>query len=231
MQNRCPVESTKIARGRCRAAMSDEVASAATGRRKPPRLVEQIGLGAQPHRRLEHFAGVARVRDRPLRIVRLIPAVLASHLRVVREAARREQHSLPSLDEDRRPVSRRPDAAHPTVFDDQIVHRRVRPHRRRAGKVDQGLEHLPHQRRPVGEQLLPTQRAGLRAEEHARGGGERLRRPVEVLHRAQLVRLHREPVALGEARLELVVPLAELPGVERHALDRAPAALPPLAFG
>ena len=82
------------------------------------------------------------------------------------EATGREQHSFPGLDEDRCPVPRRADADHPTVFDNQVVHRRVRPQRRGAGEVDEDLQHLAHERRPVGEQLLTPQPADVRAKEH-----------------------------------------------------------------
>ena len=87
-----PAAAARAERRGGRAAVGDE------NRWQPPRLVQQIGLRAEAHRRLQHFAGVAGVRDRPLALVGLIAAVPAAHLGVVAEAAGREQNSLARLD-------------------------------------------------------------------------------------------------------------------------------------
>ena len=113
----------------------------------------------------------------------------------------------------------RPD--HTAVFDDEVVHRGVRPDRRLALEVDEDLQHLADERGAVGHQAPDAGAWRLGAQEHPRRDGERSRRPVEVLHRAQLVGLDHEPVVLGHGRLDLVTPLTERGGVVRDSLDRA----------
>ena len=98
------------------------------GRRQPPRLVHQVGLGAEPHGCPHGFAGVARVGDRPLGPVGLIAAVLAAHLGVVGEAAGGQQHPLAGADQHRRAVAAVADPDHPAVLDDQVVEGRLGPH-------------------------------------------------------------------------------------------------------
>jgi hypothetical protein len=62
---------------------------------------------------------------------------------------------------------------------------------------------------------------GSGAQEHPHGDGERARRAVEVLNRAQLVRQHHEPEILGHCGLYFVAPVSELGRVERDSLDSA----------
>ncbi len=50
---------------------------------QPPGLVQQVGPRAESHRRLQHLTGVAGVRDRPVRLIGLVSAVSAAHVRVV----------------------------------------------------------------------------------------------------------------------------------------------------
>ena len=135
-----------MAPGRCRAAPERCRGGAAVGdenRWQPPGFVQQVGFGAESHRRLQYLAGVAGVGDRPLRIVGLVAAVPAAHVRVAAEAAGGQQHSLACLDVQRRAVADDARAYDPAVLDDEILHRGIRPQRRLAAtKIDQHLEHL-----------------------------------------------------------------------------------------
>ena len=111
-------------------------------------------LRAESHRRLQHFTGVAGVRDRPLRLVGLVAAVAAAHVRVAAETARGEQNALARLDVERGAVAGDARADDAAVLDDEVVHRGVRPHRRlTVAEVDQHLQHLTDERRTVGQDV------------------------------------------------------------------------------
>ena len=199
-----------------RPAVGDE------NRRQPPCFVEQIGLRAQSHRSLQHFAGVAGVGDRPLGVVGLIAAVLPPHLGVVPESAGGQQHSFARLDVQRCAVVDDARTDHSAVFDDEVVHRGVDPQRWPAvAEIDQRLEHLSDQRGAVGQNLAPTYPRRGGADEHPGRHGESLWRTVEILNRAELVGQHHVAVVLGQRRLHFVTPAAQLGGVERNALDGA----------
>ena len=94
-------------------------------RRQPPGLVHQVRLGADPHRRLERLAGVARIGDRPPGSVGLVAAELLAHLGVVGEAAGGQQHALAGPDQERGPVPHGADPDDAAILDDQLLDGRI----------------------------------------------------------------------------------------------------------
>ena len=169
-----------------------------------------VGLRAEPHRGGDRLAGVAGVGHRPLALVGLLAAVLLAHLAVVGEAAGGDQHALAGPD--RAPARRRARCA------------RRRPGRPRRSGPRAGprstpgcprstamAEHLPDERRAVGEQRLaagPWRRAvrSTTRAEMAKAADA----AVVVRQRPGLVGHHRQAEALRQPGLQLRQPRAEL---------------------
>ena len=122
------------------------------------------GRSSRPaHRRLQHFAGVAGVGDRPLAPRWAGRRCTDGASRRCGEAAGREQDTLARLRRSSSTVSGDSGADDPTVLDDEVVHRGVfvQTAGTLAGHVDQRLEDLTDDRRTVGQDVASPRRAAL----------------------------------------------------------------------